>query len=75
MATATLDRWLTRAECAEVLGLRPQTLAKWAKDGRNLRMSKRGHLVRYRLSDVERFLEDGFVAVGGDAVVAADETD
>jgi excisionase family DNA binding protein len=67
MATATLapERWLTRAEAAELLKLKPQTLAKWAMDGRNLRFSKRGRLVRYRLSDVLAYLEGGMV--GSDA--------
>jgi len=49
---------LTRAEAAEFLGMRPQTLAVWALTGRyNLPCIKVGRSVRYRLSDLEAFLD------------------
>ena len=52
---------MTRLEAAEFLGLRPQTLAKWAMDGRNLPVLKLGDgpkaRVMYRRSDLERFVE------------------
>ncbi len=48
---------LTRAEAAEMLGLKPQTLAVWALTGRFLPVVKLGRAVRYKRSDVEQFIE------------------
>jgi excisionase family DNA binding protein len=57
---------LTREQAAEFLGLRPQTLAVWASTRRYaLPMVKVGSLVRYRRSDLERFLESR--TVGGNS--------
>jgi len=59
MATVILDRpkLLTRAEAAAYLGCKPQTLAMWASTKRyNLRYVKVGRSVRYRVSDLEAFL-------------------
>lgn len=50
---------ITRREAAKLLGLTPQTLAKWAMTGKNLnvvRISTRS--VRYRLADIERFVQE-----------------
>src|SRR5271167_1666428 len=53
---------LTRGQAAKFLGVKPQTLAVWAVAHRyNLPLIKVGSLVRYRRSDLERFLEDGTV--------------
>jgi len=60
MTTATLPTasLLTRSQAAEFLGVKPQTLAVWATNQRyNLPLVKVGSLVRYRLRDLERFLE------------------
>jgi excisionase family DNA binding protein len=60
MSTVTLPRsdLLTRAQAAEFLGVKEQTLAVWLTTGRyNLPAIKVGRLVRYRLSDLEAFLE------------------
>ena len=60
MTTATLPTasLLTRSQAAEFLGVKEQTLAVWATTRRyNLPMVKVGSLVRYRLRDLERFLE------------------
>lgn len=52
------DRLLKRPEAAELLGLKPQTLAKWAVTGANLPFVKVGtHSVRYRLSDICSYIE------------------
>ena len=51
------DSLLTRKEAARVLGMAPQTLAIWAMDGRNrLPMLKFGRTVRYRMSDLEKWM-------------------
>lgn len=59
MSIAIGDKLLTREEAAMYLGLKPQTLAIWHSQGRNgLRLIKVGRAVRYRLSDLERWLEE-----------------
>ena len=58
MALASAPALLTREQAAEFLGIRPQTLAVWHATGRYpLAVVKVGRCVRYRLSDLERFLE------------------
>lgn len=53
---------ITRNEAAEMLGLKPQTLAKWAHMNRcNLKMIKIGSRVRYRVADVEGFIDESYV--------------
>jgi len=50
---------ITRSEAAEILGLKTQTLAKWAHTNREgLKMIKVGSRVRYRISDVYDFIEN-----------------
>lgn len=56
--------WLTTVEAAVVLGLSPATLHTWrCKGDERLPYFKRGRLVRYRRSDLDRLL-------GADAIVA-----
>lgn len=51
---------LTRKEASKYLGVAVGTLAVWACNKRyNLPMVKVGHLVRYRKSDLDAFLERG----------------
>ncbi len=57
------EKLLTREQAAELLQLKPQTLAKWAMDARHLPLVRVGsRAVRYRLADVEAFIERGIVA-------------
>lgn len=68
MSTASLpaSQLLSRAQAADFLGVKPQTLAVWATTKRyNLPLIKVGSLARYRLCDLERFLESR--TVGGAA--------
>ncbi len=54
----TTDKMLTDDEAAEMLGLRPQTLAVWRCTGRNsLPYVQLGRAIRYRASDVQAFIE------------------
>jgi excisionase family DNA binding protein len=54
---ATSPKLLTREEAANLLGLKPATLAKWAHTHCcRLKMIKLGSRVRYRVSDVEEFI-------------------
>ena len=51
------ERLLTRIEVAEILGIKPDTLAIWSCTKRyDLPYIKVGRYVRYRYSDVEKFL-------------------
>ena len=70
MSTAIAPSGLmTREQAAEYLGLRIQTLAVWAITGRyNLPMVKVGRSVRYRKSDLDRWLESRTVVSGGEVV-------
>jgi len=50
-------RLLTRKEAAELLRVKPQTLATWHCAGRySLPVVKVGRSVRYRLADLEHWL-------------------
>lgn len=60
MATAILSppELLTREQAAEYLGMKPQTLAVWATTHRyDLPMIRVGSRVRYRRSDLDKWLE------------------
>ena len=50
---------LNRKEAADYLGVKENTLAVWESTKRyNLRMIKVGRLCKYRLSDLNAFLEN-----------------
>jgi excisionase family DNA binding protein len=51
-----LNKLITRKEAAEILGLKPNTLAVWATEKRNLPYYKIGSSVKYKLSDIEQFI-------------------
>lgn len=54
---------LTRGAAAKALGIRPQTLACWASNGRYaLPFVKIGRRVMYRLVDVEGFITDNLIS-------------
>ncbi len=58
---------LSRKEAAELLGIRPQTLAAWHITGKyGLPVVKVGRSVRYRLSDLERWLESRTVGAAAE---------
>ena len=49
---------LPAPEAATRLGVRTQTLARWRVEGRGPRFIKVGRAVRYRESDLERWIEE-----------------
>jgi predicted DNA-binding transcriptional regulator AlpA len=52
------ERLVSRQQAAEFLGLSAQTLAVWAMKGIHLPVVKVGaRAVRYRVSDLEKFIE------------------
>ena len=48
---------LTETEVAEMLRCTKAALRKWRREGRGPRFIRVGRLIRYRLADVEEFLE------------------
>ncbi len=54
------DKWLTRQELADRLGLPVKTPAEWASKGTGPRYAKFGRHVQYRLSDVMDWEEHQF---------------
>ena len=62
MTNINSHQLLTRKQAAEFLGVKEATLAHWKCTGRyNLSAVKIGRLVKYRVSDLEQFIEDGVV--------------
>ena len=56
--TNTLPRLLTRAQAAEFLGVKVQTLSAWASSGRyKLPYLKVGRAVKYRTVDLQAWLD------------------
>jgi predicted site-specific integrase-resolvase len=52
-----MSKLLTRKQAAGMLGLAPQTLAKWAMTGKNLPVVKLGNrTTRYLFTDVMSFI-------------------
>lgn len=58
MSLTTQKQLLNEDETAEVLSIKPQTLASWRCRGvHDLAFIKIGRSIRYRRSDIEDFLE------------------
>lgn len=56
------NKLLTSEEASEMLGLQPNTLNVWRATNRyHLPFVKVGRLVRYRLSDINDFIENRLV--------------
>ena len=52
------NKLVSRKEAADFLGLKPQTLQVWqSKLNKELPYIKVGHLVKYRVSDLEDFVK------------------
>ncbi|WP_238846745.1 helix-turn-helix transcriptional regulator [Nocardia arthritidis] len=56
------DPWLTRESAAKYLGLEKKTLANWACSGVGPRFARVGGRPRYRLSDLEAWVEARYVS-------------
>lgn len=57
-ASAASGGLVDRVQAAEVLMVKPATMADWALKGFGPPMVKIGRLVRYRRSDLEKYLEE-----------------
>ncbi len=67
MSVAVASPLLSRKQAAEFLGVGEQTLAAWATLGRyRLPFIKVGRLAKYRLTDLEKFLEARTVDCGAE---------
>jgi excisionase family DNA binding protein len=55
-----MNQMLSAVEAAEVLGVSAWTIRQWSSQ-RKLRFYKVGRLTKYKLSDLEAFLERGKV--------------
>lgn len=63
-----IDRVVDEAEAASILGVKKQTLSAWRCTGRyDLPFIKVGRCVRYRRSDLVKFLADRTVRNTGEA--------
>ena len=63
---------LSPEQAAEMLGLKPQTLSVWRCSGRyDLPFVRVGRLVKYRLADIEDFIERQTFLSTGEADDAA----
>lgn len=53
------DRFITREQAAKLIGVVPQTIFNWEKQGKvkSLRVSG-SRAVRYRLSDIKQIMKD-----------------
>ena len=58
MSTVEFEILVSRERAAELLGLKNHTLARWAMDDRYLPVVRCGRAVRYKLSDLDRFIAD-----------------
>lgn len=68
LTAKTANVLLSRREAAEFLGIEVQTLAAWATTGRyNLPYVLVGRLAKYRLSDLEQFVQSRTVLNSGEA--------
>lgn len=58
MSNFNSEALLTREQAAAYLNIAPKTLANWASNGKvQIPYSKLGKLVRYRVADLDAFLE------------------
>lgn len=61
------DKLLNRKEAADLLGVSPDTLAYWkCMKKQDIPTVKIGSLVKYRISDLRRFIEERIKTYGED---------
>ncbi len=53
-------QWLKDTEAAQTMGISAQTLRNWRHEGKGPKFDKPSpRIVRYKLSEIERFMEQG----------------
>ncbi len=58
LAAGESDELLTAAEAAELLRVAPRTVYTWGLEGVLPRVILAPHTIRYRMSDVRKFIEE-----------------
>jgi excisionase family DNA binding protein len=53
-----LDRWMTKNEVAKYLSVSVRTLDRWCAVGKGPRRYDNGEIVRYRKSDIDKWIAD-----------------
>jgi len=61
MTTTTATATLTTRHAAEYLGVACVTLTVWRSQGRGPRYLRLGRLVRYRISDLDEWLQEQII--------------
>jgi predicted DNA-binding transcriptional regulator AlpA len=61
---ANTEEWLNSQGVSKRYGISTSTLAKWRMEKKNLKFSKVGKYVKYKVSDIEAWLEANSVEVG-----------
>lgn len=57
------EEWINSREASKRFGFSTSTLAKWRMTKKNLPFAKCGNYVKYKVSDIEAFLESNVVEV------------
>lgn len=57
------EEWINSTETSKRYGFSKSTLAKWRMNKKNLAFAKCGNYVKYKVSDIEAFLESSIVEV------------
>ncbi len=57
------ERLLREKEAAQVLSVKPNTLAQWRFNKVNLTYVRLGASIRYRMSDLEDFINQGITQI------------
>jgi excisionase family DNA binding protein len=60
---ATKQEFISEVDAAEILGLPVRTLQQWRHERRVLKYTKLGRLVRYRLTDIQKHIEQNTMTV------------
>ena len=66
--TSIIEKLVSEREACEILGCRPNTLAVWRTNKRySLPFYKIGRLVKYKVSDLEKFIQENQKGGAGNA--------
>ena len=53
------DKWIGLDEAAEYLGIKPVTLRKWIKEGKDVPAHKIGRLWKFKCSELDEWVKSG----------------
>ena len=58
-----IKEWLTPKDVSKEFDFSVSTLAKWRMNNKHLKYSKMGKYIKYKRSDIEKFIESNLVEV------------